>query len=565
MSEEKFIRIENNKILKSNDNFKTFEEVKSIDGYEVLKKRNQITELSLRHLYGDKKAFILIQEFKKINELIFDNPKKHNDGYGRAFEVFALAVYMGITYEQALNYTINGDADGKIDAVVWDDTTVYIYQIKMNTIIGEGVLEKAKKNYKEFLTTGTLSGEHTSDLLDFLEKHALNIKGKGLKVCSISNAPTTKNNISSKDLFDKYFNNILIPQKASNIILEIELDEAIDEETGNTYTNCAKTDSNTFLFANANQLLNCLYEQGVKLKTSDKLFYDNVRGFMGVNATMQDTIKNNPEKFELYNNGLSILGEIRLTATSIIIENPTIINGQQTLYNLMYAKEKNIDISKIVIPVFIKTLSDNKERLNVARFNNFQKQVKDIDLLSIHSGLREIQEQLLNEAVKNNFTDENYYLQLISNGSRGSSLVINKLFAKNAKISLTNFVRVYWIIDKKKMLGAWKNNVSNMISTEIIEKNYQFQYNKSKKVCKIITDFYNYIDTLDKKQKNKYQVADVAFLYLLSKYNLEDSKKVIDYINEDIFERENPSKLIDLYKSANIEKYIKEAIQYLGL
>ena len=258
------------------------------------------TELSLRHLYGDKKAFILIQEFKKINELIFDNPKKHNDGYGRAFEVFALAVYMGITYEQALNYTINGDADGKIDAVVWDDTTVYIYQIKMNTIIGEGVLEKAKKNYKEFLTTGTLSGEHTSDLLDFLEKHALNIKGKGLKVCSISNAPTTRNNISSKDLFDKYFNNILIPQKASNIILEIKLDEAIDEETGNTYTNCAKTDSNTFLFANANQLLNCLYEQGVKLKTSDKLFYDNVRGFMGVNATMQDTIKNNPEKMGLY-------------------------------------------------------------------------------------------------------------------------------------------------------------------------------------------------------------------------------------------------------------------------
>ena len=41
---------------------------------------------------------------------------------------------------------------------------------------------------------------------------------------------------------------------------------------------------------------------------------------------------------------------------------------------------------------------------------------------------------------------------------------------------------------------------------------------------------------MDKKQKNKYQVADVAFLYLLSKYNLEDSKKVIDYINEDIFE-----------------------------
>ena len=409
MAEEKFIRIENNKILKSNDNFKTFEEVKSIGGYEVLKKRNQITELSLRHLYGDKKAFILIQEFKKINELIFDEPKKHNDGYGRAFEVFALAVHMGITYEQALNYTINGNADGKIDAVVWDETTVYIYQIKMNTVVEQGVLEIAKRNYKEFLTTGEISSSDTSDLLGFLKAHSTNIKNKALKVHSISNAPTARNNISSKELFDKYFNNLLTPQSASNIILNIELDTAIDEETGNTYTNCAKTESNTFLFANADKLLSCLYDQGVKLKTSDKLFYDNVRGFMGVNATMQDTIKNNPEKFELYNNGLSILGEIRLTATSIIIENPTIINGQQTLYNLMYAKEKGIDISKIVIPVFIKTLSDSKERLNVARFNNFQKQVKDIDLLSIHSGLREIQEQLLNEAVKKNFTDENYY------------------------------------------------------------------------------------------------------------------------------------------------------------
>lgn len=72
---DKFIRILDGKIiLKTDDNFKTFQIVESIDGYEVLQKRNLMSELSLRYTYGEKKASIIINELKKINDLIFEKP-----------------------------------------------------------------------------------------------------------------------------------------------------------------------------------------------------------------------------------------------------------------------------------------------------------------------------------------------------------------------------------------------------------------------------------------------------------------------------------------------------------
>ena len=567
MSEGKYIRILDGRIiLKSSDNFKTFEVVDSISGYEILKKRNKITEITLQYLYGKKKTTLLIQEFKKINKLLFNNDaRKHDDGYGRAFEVFALAVLMDQTYEQMLNHVINGVNDGKIDGIVWDDKKVYIYQIKLNSTIAQGVLEEAKKNYKEYLNAKNITSPNTSDLKNFLERNYDNIKYKQLKVCSISSAPTSGNNFNSKEILNKFFNNILLPQDNSNIDLEIKINEMTDPETNNTYFNYAKTDSNTFLFANASDLLNSLYSQGITIESSDKLFYENVRGFIGINVAMQQTIENHPQFFELYNNGLSILGEIKLTATSILIKNPTIINGQQTLYNLMYAKENDVDISNVIVPVFIKTLSEKKEGLNIARFNNSQKQVKDIDLLSINYDLREIQEKLLSEAVLNNFQSGNYYLKLITNGQRMSNSIVKKLFSKYEIISLTDFVRVYWVVENNKLLGSWKNNVGNMIHTEIIENNYRFEYSKSKRICNIISTFMSYIDTLDKEEKNNYKSADVAFMYLLNKYDLETSKKIIDYINNIIYQRIRPSKLIDIFKSNNIENYIKEAKTALSI
>lgn len=87
-----------------------------------------------------------------------------------------------------------------------------------------------------------------------------------------------------------------------------------------------------------------------------KLFYDNVRGKLPANKTMEKTIKNEPSFFSLYNNGVSITGEVKYENGSVIsIKDPIIVNGQQTITNLIRTTES---IDKIYVPVFIKNTSD---------------------------------------------------------------------------------------------------------------------------------------------------------------------------------------------------------------
>lgn len=566
MNPKKYIRTYKDVLLASDDNFATFSEVESIDGYKLLKSRNLTTEVFLRNEYGDKQAAIIISEFKRINDIIFANCKKQNDGYGHAFEVFAISVLYDITYEQAKEYVVQGGNDGKIDAVYWDDESVYIYQIKLNQKIDSQTMETAKKHYKEFINNGRITGNNTQDLYAFLSRHYNDISQKRLKVCSISDADEIGNNTNSKKLFSKFFNNKMLPQDTCNIQLTIGINERIDPEMGLSYKNMTCTDNTVFVYANANQLICSLTEQGISSSNCDKLFYDNVRGFNGENFAMQYTIQNEPERFELYNNGLSIVGEKSILATSIRIKNPTVINGQQTLCNLIIAKEKGFDLSNILIPVFIKTVSSRTDQLNVARYNNSQRQVKDIDILSLNVDLRVIQNDLLNMAIEENFKGNNcYFLQLVSSGKRAANDYIKKLYEKTAIINLTDFIRLYWIVENNSFLGDWKNNVSKMIHDEIIKKSYRFYTSKSISTCSIIKRFKDFLLTLDKSEKVKYQVADVVFMWLLNSYSLDVTKRIIDHINSTYYNPSTKSKLIDIYKTNNIIDKVNESKKTLGI
>lgn len=565
MGKEKYIKImDGTIILKSDNNFKTYERVENIDGYSLVKSRNRITEISLEYQYGKRKSQMIISELKNINKLIFGE-KRVDDGYGRAFEVMAISVIHDLTERQTIdNYIINGSNDGKVDAIYWDEKTAYLYQIKMNSYVDTSDFEIAKNNFREYMSSQSITQENAQDLSDFLEKHYDQISEKSVKYRKVSIEDVSPSNFNSKKIIDDYFMKKLINQVKSNTTLKILKTNKRDNENEQNVANYAIHEGNYFLFAEAKDLLESIYSQGINSQ-SDKLFFENIRGVLGENVFMQDTIKNNPEKFVLYNNGLSILGQCKETSTHFIIDNPTIINGQQTLYNLMLAKEKDLDISKIYLPVFIKSEKNTAERLNIARFNNTQQRVKDLDLLSINSNLRDIQEKLLKEAIDKNFGDDTYYLELISSGKRSYSKDIKSLFCVENIVKLTDFIRSYWVVENKTKLGSWKNKVNDMISEFIIQQNYTFELEQSKKICNLIKQFHNFLKQLDKKSKNAYLVADVVFIYLMSEYDIDQAKSIVDYINKDVFERENPTKLIDLYKSNNILKYIEEAIESLKL
>ena len=125
---------------------------------------------------------------------------------------------------------------------------------------------------------------------------------------------------------------------------------------------------------------------------------------------------------------------------------------------------------------------------------------------------------------------------------------------------------MYFSVEDYK-LGNWKSNISTMLG-ELLNKNVEYNLEKSLLICKIISKYKNYLDSIeDKNVRNIVKTADLAFMFIMYKYNLneEETHKIIDEINDryyyNIPEADRKSKLIDLYKSNTIAQQIKEVIE----
>ena len=132
-----------------------------------------------------------------------------------------------------------------------------------------------------------------------------------------------------------------------------------------------------------------------------RLLEGNVRSFLSttvkINKGIQATIRAEPNRFFVYNNGISA------TATSAIVADTTdgprlmsakylqIVNGGQTTASLHIAKSKdNADLGEIHVPMKLSVVrAKDTEMLDemiqkVARYSNSQNKVSDADFFSNH-------------------------------------------------------------------------------------------------------------------------------------------------------------------------------------
>lgn len=136
---------------------------------------------------------------------------------------------------------------------------------------------------------------------------------------------------------------------------------------------------------------------------SSRLLEKNVRSFLqfrGANKGMRDTIRDNPEKFVAYNNGLTI------TATAAKVTNHKkktyiealtdfqIVNGGQTTASIYFSKKDGLDVSSIKVMAKINVVKGEDENeldeliSAISRFSNTQSRVSDVDLRSRNPNLR---------------------------------------------------------------------------------------------------------------------------------------------------------------------------------
>ena len=128
---------------------------------------------------------------------------------------------------------------------------------------------------------------------------------------------------------------------------------------------------------------------------SNRILEKNVRSFLsfkGANKEIRATIKEEPEKFIAYNNGLTITAidaKVFQSKKKMYIRSLTdfqIVNGGQTTASIYFSKKEGLDISQVKIMAKINIIKDtNEEKLdefvsNISRFSNTQTKVSSVDL-----------------------------------------------------------------------------------------------------------------------------------------------------------------------------------------
>ena len=177
-----------------------------------------------------------------------------------------------------------------------------------------------------------------------------------------------------------------------NIVADIEVSPSDDSEEN---TNLVTYSS--YLAVIPGTILNELY-----LEYGARLLEGNVRSFLSVrgkvNKSIQATIKNYPEMFFAYNNGIAATAteiDTKMTASGPVItriKDLQIVNGGQTtasIANTLLSAKKNekIDISKLYVPMKISVLEHSMaEKIipKISEYSNSQNKVDASDFFSNH-------------------------------------------------------------------------------------------------------------------------------------------------------------------------------------
>ena len=191
--------------------------------------------------------------------------------------------------------------------------------------------------------------------------------------------------------FGRYFE--IINSKTGSEPITVDL-EALGWDPLPMLPAASKTNEyQAYLVAMPGNLLGDIYQE-----FGPRLLEQNVRTFLQargkVNKGIQTTLKERPEMFFAYNNGITATaseiekgknsdGEIGITK----IENLQIVNGGQTTASMLYARDKaKTDLSKVYIQMKLSVIRENLEEVvpNISRFANTQNRVSEADFFSNH-------------------------------------------------------------------------------------------------------------------------------------------------------------------------------------
>jgi len=217
------------------------------------------------------------------------------------------------------------------------------------------------------------------------------------------------------------------------------------------------------------------YSELYETEMDYNLLFDNVRGFITrskFNETLSETLKDEPSKFFMYNNGLTITANDVISEDTnakqkikITIKNFQVVNGGQTLRTLHNFKQQDKDnIHKyladceLLLRVF-KTSIENTVRNKIAEYTNSQNAISSVDLKSLSAEQIQIEQ----------FLDQHNIIYARKIGDTGLSTTKKYIH----KISMEKFGQILFAVQ------GFPEKASNQ-KKQIFEKYYDMVFKEPK-------------------------------------------------------------------------------------
>ncbi|WP_237388241.1 AIPR family protein [Xenorhabdus sp. Sc-CR9] len=249
-------------------------------------------------------------------------------------------------------------------------------------------------------------------------------------------------------------------------------------------------------------LANSILEYGV--------LFDNVRGFVKnskYNPNISDTIKNNPTKFFMYNNGITIVAK-SISATNLPgnrmmrldINGFQIVNGGQTLRTIHEFNKENADNinnylcnAEVLLRVFMPDI-DSNDIHKIAEYTNSQNSIKSSGLKSLSTEQIDIERYL----------DEHDIAYIRKSGDTGSDEGKKYKFI----IKMETFGQIL------KAVSGYPEKSTNSMK-DIFEKDYNNLFINNfdiKMAPKLITYYY---DVIKAYKESGFSGNQIKYFYIL--------------------------------------------------
>lgn len=367
-------------------------------------------------------------------------------------------------------------------------------------------------------------GIRTYDIKDILEK-------------SNSNEDSS----SSLNLVEKFGKGIPAVLISSNKDVDVYLTSFVGEWLAQLY----KEDSTGLLSANVRSYL----------KRTNK-----------VNREIIETVKDAPQEFVAYNNGLSAIAtdiKSKKVDGSIIISELTgflIVNGGQTTATLYECKNDKLDLSKIIVPVKLAVLKNasTSEYLvsNISIFSNSQTAIKKSDPPSNSVFYKKYEEISKNVMAKKSSIEYHCFFER----TNGQYNTIKRMHPKKSDpfVSLNPEKQKFTKLQLAQAVVSWEQLPDIVCKGQ--EKNFEYFHSVVKDLSPKIIDekyfkssyaliiIYRRLDKLIKNKKLPYKSNLIA--YSLALLSLK-SKRKINLLK--IWEEQTVPKELDLILNAIID------------